>query len=388
MRIQEVICRAIAGKIQWFQAAEILGVSVRTMSRWKSYYQKRGYDGLFDRRRRRPSPKRVPYAQVESVLRLFRQKYSDFNVKHFHEKLTQEHGITLSYTWVKAALQEAGLIARQKRGGPHRKKRPRRPMEGMMLHLDGSKHLWLTLCPDQRDDLLVLMDDASSRVYEACLVEEEDTRSSMMVIRDCVKKRGIFCSLYTDRGSHFALTPKQGGPVDRSRPTQLGRALKDLHIQPIFAYSPQARGRSERLFGTWQGRLPQELRLRGIRDRDSANAFIRKIFLPWHNREIAIAPEQAGSAFTPLVDTSILDRIFSLEHKRLVDNDNTVRFEKRVLQLSSSDLRFSFARCEVTVREHLDGRISVWYGPRLIGRYDNEGRPAKTTPRARTRGVA
>ena len=289
---------------------------------------------------------------------------------------------------MKAALQEAGLIARQKRGGPHRKKRPRRPMEGMMLHLDGSEHQWLTLCPDQRDDLLVLMDDASSRVYEACLVEEEDTRSSMTVIRDCVKKHGIFCSLYTDRGSHFALTPKQGAPVDRSRPTQLGRALSDLHIQAIFAYSPQARGRSERLFGTWQGRLPQELRLRGIRDRESANAFIRKTFVPWHNKHIAIAPEQSGSAFTPLVDKSILDRVFTLEHKRLVDNDNTVRFDNRVLQLGSSDVRFSFARCEVIVREHLDGRISVWYGPRLIGRYNNEGNPANRAPGARTRGIA
>jgi transposase len=388
MRIQEVICRAISGQIHWFQAAEILGVSVRTMRRWKEYYQKKGYDGLFDRRRRRPSPKRVPYAQVEAVLRLYRERYSDFHVKHFHEKLTEEHGIPLSYTWVKTALQEAGLIARRARRGPHRKRRPRRPMEGMLLHLDGSTHRWLSLCPDQRDDLLVLMDDATSRVYEARLVEEEDTRSSMTVLRDCVKRRGVFCALYTDRGSHFALTPQEGGPVDRSRPTQIGRALKELHIESIFAYSPQARGRSERLFGTWQGRLPQELRLRGIRDRAAANAFLRKTFIPWHNRHFVVAPEQPGSAFTPLVDKTLLERVFCLEHTRLVDNDNTVRFERRILQLAPSSFRFSFARCQVTVREHLDGTISIWHGPRRIGRYDGTGTAAKGAPRVKTREVA
>ncbi len=388
MRIQEVICRAISGQIQWFQAAEILGVSVRTMSRWKTYYEKRGYDGLFDRRRRRPSPKRVPYVQVEAVLRLFRERYSDFNVKHFHEKLTEEHGIALSYTWVKSALQEAGLVARRSRRGPHRKRRPRRPMEGMLLHLDGSTHPWLTLCPDRRDDLLVLMDDATSRVYEARLVEEEDTRSSMTVLRDCVKKHGVFCALYTDRGSHFALTPKEGGAVDRSRPTQIGRALKELHIESIFAFSPQARGRSERLFGTWQGRLPQELRLRGVRDRETANAFLRKTFVPWHNRHLATRAEQPGSAFTPLLDRTLLDRVFCLEHTRVVDNDNTVRFDKRVLQLAPSSFRFSFARCRVTVREHLDGTISLWHGPRRIGRYDSAGRAIQGAPRENTREVA
>ena len=388
MRIQEVICRAISGQIHWFQAAEILGVSVRTMRRWKEYYQRRGYDGLFDRRRRRPSPKRVPLAEVETVLRLFREKYSDFNVKHFHEKLTTEHKITLSYTWVKAALQEAGLIARRNRRGPHRKRRPRRPMEGMLLHLDGSEHPWLTLCPDRKDDLLVLMDDASTRVYEACLVEEEDTRSSMTLLRDCVKKHGVFCALYTDRGSHFALTPKEGGPVDRSRPTQIGRALNELHIESIYAYSPQARGRSERLFGTWQGRLPQELRLRGIKDRQSANAFIRKTFIPWHNRHIAVAPEQPGSAFTPLVDKTLLDRVFCLEHKRSVDNDNTVRFDNRVLQIGPSPFRFSFSQCKVTVREHLDGKLSVWYGPRLIGRFDSAGKSLRGSRQDKAEGVA
>lgn len=388
MRMQEVICRAISGEIYWFQAAEILGVSIRTIRRWKGFYEKRGYDGLFDRRRRSPSPKRVPLTEVETVLRLFREKYSDFNVKHFHEKLTQEHKITLSYTWVKAALQEAGLIARRNRRGPHRKRRPRRPMEGMLLHLDGSTHPWLSLCPDRKDDLLVLMDDASSRVYEALLVDEEDTLSSMTLLRDCVKKHGIFCALYTDRGSHFALTPKEGGPVDRSRPTQIGRALNELHIESIYAYSPQARGRSERLFGTWQGRLPQELRLRGIKDRDNANAFIRKTFIPWHNRHIAVTPEQPGSAFTPLVDKTLLDRVFCLEYQRSVDNDNTVRFENRVLQIGPSPFRFSFSQCKVTVREHLDGKLSVCYGPRLIGRYDAEGKPLRGSPREKTKGVA
>jgi len=381
MRIQEVILQAISGKIHWLQAAEILGVSVRTMRRWKDYYQHSGYDGLFDRRRRTPSPRRVPLEQVERVLKLYRESYPEFNVRHFHEKLAEEHGISLSYTWVKTALQQSGLVRRRARRSKHRTRRLRRPMEGMLLHLDGSSHLWRLLGEGEKDDLLVLMDDATSRVYGAMLVEEEDTRSSLKILRDCVAEHGVFCALYSDRGSHFAYTPKAGGPVDRSRLTQVGRALHELHIEAILAHSPQARGRGERLFGTWQGRLPQELRLRGIRGREEANEYIRRHFIPWHNRKLTVPPEQKGSAFTPLKDRTLLDRIFCLQHPRTVGNDNTVRFDNRLLQISPSEFRFSFARCSVIVREHLDETISVWYGPRRIGRYDPAGQPLRSAAR-------
>jgi transposase len=261
MKVQEVILRAMAKKITWGQAAEIIGISGRQMRRWRERYEEHGYDGLMERRRGKPSSKRVPLAQVEQVLGLYREKYFDLNVRHFHEKLSEEHRIGLSYTWVKKALQGAGLVAREPKRGVHRKRRERRPLPGMLLHIDGSHHHWFQ---DERwYDLIVILDDATSEIYYAQLVEEESTLTVMAGLREVVQRKGVFCALYSDRGSHFWLTPKAAGKVDALRLTQVGRALRELGIQMIPAYSPQARGRSERSFSTWQGRLPQELRLRG-----------------------------------------------------------------------------------------------------------------------------
>lgn len=387
MRIQEVVTRAITGQIKWFQAAEILGVSCRTIRRWKEHFERRGYDAFVDRRRQHPSPKRVPVAVVQEVVRLYRERYADLHVKHFHEKLVEEHGIEQSYTWVKTVLQNAGVVAHRPRRGKHRRRRARRPLPGMLLHLDASRHCWMPLCPEQKDDLLVLMDDATNRVYEALLVPEENTWSVMRVLYDCIRQHGVFCSLYTDRASHFAFTPAQGQPPDRERLTQVGRALRQLGVDHILAHSPQARGRSERLFGTWQRRLPQELRLRGIRDRDGANAFLRRQFVPWHNRTLTVESEQIGSAFVPLVDRSVLDRVLCLEFSRTVANDNTVVYGKRILQIPPSRHRFSFARTVVTVREHLEGHLSVWHGPRALSWYDAEGRILSRPPRSQARKV-
>lgn len=381
MRIQEVVTRAIAGQIQWFQAAEILGVSCRTIRRWKASFERSGYDAFIDRRRQHPSPRRVPVAVVREVVRLYQERYRDFHVKHFHEKLVEDHGIEQSYTWVKTVLQNAGLVEHRSRRGKHRRRRPRRPLRGMLLHLDASRHCWMPLRPEQQDDLLVLMDDATSEVYEALLVPEENTWSVMRVVYDCIRRHGVFCSLYTDKASHFAFTPAKGQPPDPHHRTQVGRALDLLGIEHIRAHSPQARGRSERLFGTWQNRLPQELRLRGIQDHDSVNAFLRRSFVPWHNRNLAVKPKEPGSAFVPLVDKSVLDRILCLEHTRIVANDNTVTYGKRTLQISPSHHRFSFARTQVTVREHLEGHLSVWHGPRVIGWYDSKGNSLAAAPR-------
>src|SRR3974377_559725 len=273
MKVQEVMLRAMAKKITWWQAAEIIGISDRQMRRWRERYEEFGYDGLFDRRRGKPSPKRVPLATVEQVLGLYRDRYYDLNVRHFHEKLREEHQIQLSYTWVKLALQGAGLIARGRKRGVHRKRRPRRPLPGMLLHIDGSRHRWFQ---DERwYDLVAILDDATSQIYYAQLVEEEPATTVMAALREVIERHGLFCALYSDRGSHFWLTPKAGEVVDRHRLTQVGRALHELGVRMIPAYSPQARGRSERNFGTWQGRLPQELRLRGIRTVGEANRFFR-----------------------------------------------------------------------------------------------------------------
>lgn len=381
MRIQEVVMRAIAGELHWFQAAEILGVSCRTIRRWKANVERTGYDAFIDQRCKHPSPKRVAVAVVQEVVRLYRERYADLHVKHFHEKLTDEHGIELSYTWVKTVLQNAGLVACHPRRGKHRRRRPRRPLPGMLLHLDASRHVWMPLCPEQQDDLLVLMDDASNRVYEALLVPEENTWSVMRVLYDCIQRHGVFCSLYTDRASHFAWTPSAGQAPDRNHRTQVGRALEQLGVEHILAHSPQARGRSERLFGTWQKRLPQELRLREVRDRDAANVFLKRYFVPWHNRTLAVTPAQPGNAFVSLTDKAMLDRILCLEHTRIVANDNTVSYGKRVLQIPASPHRFSFARTSVTVREHLDGHLSLWHGPRPIGWYEATGELLPRAPK-------
>ena len=215
MKVQEVILRAMAGSLKWWEAAEIIGVTDRTMRRWRERYQQDGYDGLYDCRKRQPSPKRIPVETLERVLQLYREKYFDFNVRHFHEKLIEEHNIQLSYTWVKLALQGAGLVKKRSRRGTHRRRRPRRPLPGMMLHIDASKHAWFQ--DGRYYDLITILDDATSEIYYAQLVEEEGTRTLMPAIRHVIEKHGIFCSLYSDRASHFFVTPKAGGKVDPNR---------------------------------------------------------------------------------------------------------------------------------------------------------------------------
>ncbi|MGH7750885.1 MAG: ISNCY family transposase, partial [Candidatus Dormibacteria bacterium] len=320
MKVQEVILRAMAKKITWWQAAEIIGISDRQMRRWKKRYEIYGYDGLYDRRRGKPSPRRVPMETVEKVLQLYREKYFDLNVRHFREKLVEEYQIGLSYTWVKLALRGAGLVAKGRQRGVHRKRRPRRPVPGMLLHLDGSEHRWFQ--DDRWHDLIAMMDDATNEVYYAQLVEEESTRTVMAALRQVVEERGVFCALYSDRASHFFLTPKAGEPVDRSRLTQVGRAMKELGTEMIAAYTPQARGRSERAFQTWQGRLPQELRLAGIRSVEEANRFLRERYVAEFNRRFTVAAAAPGHAFVKTKGRD-LDRIFSLQHERTVNRDNT-----------------------------------------------------------------
>jgi transposase len=374
MKVQEVILRAMAKRISWWQAAEIIGISDRSLRRWKRRYEKQGFDGLFDRRRGKPSPRQVSMAQAEEVLRLYQEKYADLNVRHFHEKLGEVHGIKLSYTWVKLALQGAGLVKKGRKRGVHRKRRPRRPLPGMLLHLDGSRHRWFQ--DDRWYDLIEVLDDATSETYYAQLVESESTRTVMAALREVIERRGRFCALYSDRASHFFDTPKAGGRVDLQRLTQVGRALKELGIQMIPAYSPQARGRGERRFGTWQGRLPQELRLAGITNLEEANCFMRERYIPEMNRKFAVPAPEWGHAFVPVYGQD-LDRIFSVQQERVVANDNTVQMGERVWQLERISWRGTLAGCRVTICEHLDGQVSIVYGPHRVGLYTAEGQPLK-----------
>jgi transposase len=369
MKLQDVMLRAMAKRITWYQAAEILGISCRQMQRWKTRFEHEGYEGLFDRRRGVPSPKRVPLETVETVLRLYQQQYFDFNVRHFHEKLSREHNIHLSYTWVKQALQGAGLVKSRRKRGKHRKRRPRRPLPGMLLHIDASQHRWF--CDERWYDLLVIMDDATSEIYYAQLVEEESTRTVMTALREVIEQKGLFCALYSDRASHFFVTPKTGEPVDHNRLTQVGRALQELKIKLIPAYSPQARGRSERGFGTWQGRLPQELRLRGITTIATANQFLREQYISEFNQRFMVKATERGTALAPCKRKD-LDLVFSLQYERVVNRDNTVSFGNRSWQIERTKLRGTLAGCRVVVHEHLEGTISITFGPHVVGRYQSE----------------
>ena len=385
MKVQEVILRAMAKKITWWQAAEIIGISDRSMRRWHERYEEHGYDGLLDRRRGQPSPKRVPLATVEQVLGLYRDRYFDLNVQHVHEKLGEQHGMQLSYTWVKQALQGAGLVARGRKRGVHRKRRERRPLPGMLLHIDGSRHRWFQ---DERwYDLIVILDDASSEIYYAQLVEEESTATVMAGLREVIERKGLFCARYSDRGSHFWLTPKVGGKVDPHRLTQVGRALRELGVQLIPAYSPQARGRSERSFGTWQGRLPQELRLQGITTLDEANRFLREEYIGEFNRRFQVAPAQRGSAFVACPRSKDLDLIFALQFERTVNRDNTVSFQNLGLQIEQVPWRGTLASCNVTVHQHLDGTISLTHGPHRLGHYNPQGVALTATQNAAANAV-
>ena len=381
MKVQDVLLKAMAKKITWWAAAEILGVTDRTMRRWRKHLEKDGYAGLADRRKGKPSGHRIPLATVEKVLGLYKETYYDLNIRHFHEKLRDEHAIQLSYTWVQKALQGAGLVAKRHKRGPHRRRRPRRPMPGMLLHIDGSKHQWLN--DDRWYDLIVILDDATSEIYYAQLVQEESTRTVMAGLREVIETKGLFCALYSDRGSHFFVTMKEGEKVDKDRLTQVGRAMKELGVHMIAAYSPQARGRSERSFGTWQGRLPQELRLAGISTVEGANGFLRQRYIGEFNAKFSLPAAEKGTAFRRTGRTD-LNWIFTVQTERVVDNDNTVAIKDRSWQIDKTQFRHTLAGSTVTIHEHLDETVSIRYGPHVVGRYASTGEKlTSATPKKR-----
>jgi hypothetical protein len=387
MKLQDVLLKAMAKKITWGEAGEIIGVTDRTMRRWRERLEVHGYSGRVDRRKGKPGDRRVPVAQVEQRLGLYRDTYYDLNIRHFHEKLRAVQGIELSYTFVQKALQGAGLVARGGKRRKHRRRRERRPIPGLLLHIDGSKHQWFG---DERwYDLMGILDDATSEIYYAQRVEEESTRTVLEGLRTVIESKGLFGALYSDRGSHFFVTPKAGEQVDKHRPTQVGRALKELGVQMIPAYSPQARGRSERSFGTWQGRLPQELRRAGIGTIPGAHEFLRQQYIAVFNQKFMVASAEKGTAFRRTT-RSDLDWIFPVQTERVVAQDNTVAITERNGQLEKSRFRSSLAGCTVTIHQHLDGNVSIRYGPPVVGRYTATGeiRPAgvKQLPESRGKG--
>lgn len=374
MKAHEVIMRALNGQLTWIQAAEILGRSPRSIRRLRWLLQHRGYDGLFDRRRRTPSPKRAPVTEVQRLLALYRERYRGFNVRHFHQLARRQHGVRFCYAFVKKALQSAGLVPKHRPRGRHRRRREPRPCFGELLHLDGSRHRWLALVPDRWFTLLAVVDDATKRLLYAQLGEGgESVAAIMTALRAVLEHEGVPMALYTDRAHWAVHTPVAGGGPDRRRPTQVGRALARLGIEHILGYSPAARGRSERVNRTLQDRLVNELRVAGITTVAAANRYLRERFIPAFNTEFARPPADPASAFVPLGRVD-LDQILCVEEERVVGRDNVVVLAGLALQVAKQPGRRSCAGLRVLVRRHLDGQYSIWYGARCLGRYDRQGR--------------
>ena len=370
MKFENIYGRFASGELSQVEAGELLGVGERTFRRWCHRYREEGAHGLLDRRIGVAASNRASEAEAERVEALYRERYRGFTAKHFHEHLARTLWFHRSYTWTKLFLQRRGLIETAPRRGAHRRKRPRRPLPGMMLHQDASRHVWVPGLP--ACDLVVTLDDATSAIYSALLVAEEGTASSFAGLLETFGAHGLPCSLYTDRGSHYFHTPAEGGRVSRTAPTQVGRALAQLGIEHIAAYSPEARGRSERAFRTLQDRLPKEFALAGITTIEAANTWMRQTYVARHNARFAVAAEQEGSAFVPVLGVDLRE-ILCHEEVRVVGNDNTVVLHKVRLQIPPSSLRAHYVRSGVKVRRYADGTHAVFHGPRCIGRYDQAG---------------
>ena len=340
--------------------------------RKRTRYEEEGVEGLYDRHLGKASPYRAANAEVEWLTKLYADKYRGFNVKHFHEFAHREHGLKYGYTWTKTQLERVGLVRKSKRGGDHRLRRERRPLIGMMIHQDGSTHDWIPGL-GYNVDLIVTMDDADSKITSAFFVLQEGTESTFQGLKETIDKYGLFCSFYTDRGAHYWTTPEAGGPVDKHNLTQVGRALKQLGIQHIAAYSPQARGRSERMFGTLQARLPKELALHGVRTLEEANRYLRDIYLPRHNKQFTVKPQEEKNAYIPWIGSN-LNEILCHQEERVVQKDNTVSYNTLRLQIPQDNLRHHYVRTTVQVRQYSDESLGLFFGNRCLGYYDTEGK--------------
>lgn len=375
MRFEELYQRQTERKLTIEQAAEILGISERTFRRWSRHYEAEGAEGLYDGRLDKVAHNTAPVDEVAELLNLFETRYANFNVSHFYDKYRDEHQGQRGYTWVKNILQEGGLIKKAKKRGAHRRKRERKPLKGMMLHQDASTHEWVK---DQCWDLVVTMDDADSEIYSAIFVDQEGTQSSFDGVQEVIENHGLFCSLYTDRGTHYWTTPMAGKKVDKKELTQFGRAMQQLGIEMIAAYSPEARGRSERMFGTLQGRLPNELALAGIIEMEEANKYVRKIFLPVFNARFKAKIDELVTSFVPWLESRVkLKEIFCIQTERTVNKDNTISYKGKHLQIDRKGNRYSYAKTKVRVHEYTNGKLAIYYGHTCLGRYDQKGLSGK-----------
>jgi len=369
MRFEEAYTAWTEKRLTQEEAARLLGVCERTFRRYVNRYHEEGLDGLIDKRLSQVSHRKAPTDEVLRLEALYKERYDGWSIKHFYSFYRNHHNGTRSYTWVRNTLQAAGLVKKAPGRGKHRRRRERAPMRGMMLHQDGSSHEWV---PGHHWDLIITLDDATSEHYSMFFVEEEGTASSFQAMREVILAHGLPSSLYTDRGSHYWHTPKAGGKVDKDRPTQFGRAIAQLGIEMIPAYSPEARGRCERMFATHQARLPKELASAGITTMEAANAYLRKHYMPAFNHEFSVEPAVEGSAFVPFIGEG-LDDILCEHHERTVGRDNCVHFQGKVLQIPPSPCRTHYIKAKVRVHRYPDGTLALFHGPRKLATYAPDG---------------
>jgi hypothetical protein len=352
------------------EAARLLGVCERSFRRYICAYEREGLDALMDKRLNQISHWRAPVDEVMALVTLYRGDYFGWNVKHFYRFYKREHAGIRGYTWVKKVLQADGAVPKGTLKGKHRKRRERSPMAGMMIHQDGSTHEWV---PEQKWDLIITLDDATGEHYSMFFVDQEGTESSFRGVQETIEKKGLFCSFYSDRGSHYWTTPTVDGAVDKTHLTQFGRAMKQLGIEMIAAYSPQARGRCERMFGTHQGRLPNELAIRGISDKEQANIYLKEVYMPAFNEEFMVEASEANEAFVPMLNLASLRDILCEHHERTVSNDNCVRFEGLSLQIPKTTTRCHYIKAKVQIHRYQNGDLGIFHGPRLLATYDKTG---------------
>lgn len=375
MRFEEANSGWCAGRLTQEEAARLLGVCERTFRRQLARHEEGGLNGLRDKRLGQVSHRRVPVDELTRMLTEYRERYKGWNVRHFYWHYRDKHKGTRSYTWVKNALQKAGEVAKAPAKGKHRRRREPSPLPGMMIHQDASSHEWV---PGKKWDLVVTMDDATNEQYSMFFVEEEGTASSFRGVQEVIGSNGLFSSFYSDRGGHYWHTPQAGGKVDKANPTQFGVAMARLGIIMIPAYSPEARGRSERMFRTHQDRLVKELALHGITGMEAANRYLAKVYMPAFNLEFKRAAREQGCAFVPYAGPDLGD-ILCEQHERVVGKDNCVRFEGLVLQIPAVQYRFHFVKATVKVCKYPDGRLAIFHGPRKLALYDAMGKEVKRT---------
>jgi hypothetical protein len=375
MRFQEAFDGWSEGRLTQAEAALLLGQCERSFRRHIERFEADGMDGLLDKRLSQISRRRASGAEVDHVVQLYKSGFAGWNVAHFHSKYKAEFKGLRSYSWLKTVLQDAGVIKTSKRRGKHRIKRERAPLPGMMMHQDASTHRWVA---NAVWDLVVTMDDATGEHTSMFFCDQEGTPSSFHGIGQTIARYGLFASLYTDRGSHYFTTPEAGGKVDKVNLTEVGRALKQLGIGHIAAYSPEARGRGERAFQTHQGRLPQELARAGIKDMASANRYLEQVYRAAHNREFCVPSTLLGTAFVPFISGNLPD-ILCEQYERTVDNDNCVNFECLSLQIPADEFRYHYVRTRVRVHRYVDATLALFHGPRKLAAFDATGKPLEVT---------